>query len=898
MSLSSLPNVEWSACRRGLLGGLGGLRWRVFALACWCCWLASGPATGSAQAADLDEAVALFHRGEYDQCIAMTRGEVDRGIWHDGWSKLLMRALMVKGEYQAAAEVYMKVAEKFSASIPLRMLGVEALRFSGRHAEARKLLSEIPTMLQTAPWRFSDRDNMVALGNYFLSQGEDAREVLDVFFDRTLKSDPKFVDAHIAIAELALSKNDYQEAVNSLNQAEKLSPEDPHIEYLLARAWSPSDSEKATAALAAALKLNPHHADSLLMQCETLLDAERFDAAEERIEQVLELNPKHPKAWALRAVIKHLRGKYEEEGECRSKALATWPQNPAVDYEIGRKLSRFYRFADAATYLRRSISLDPTYAPARFQLAQDLLRLGATDEGWTLVDQVTQADKYNVVAANLRTLRERLSQFTTLKADGFIVRMDAREARIYGDRVLGLLGEAKRVLCAKYDHAIEEPINVEIFPQQSDFAIRTFGLPGGAGFLGVCFGKLITANSPASQGETPSNWESVLWHEFCHVVTLQKTKNRMPRWLSEGISVYEELQRDPSWGQSMNPTYREMLLGDQFVPLSKLSSAFMQPPSPMHLQFAYFESSLAVRYLVERHGIERLKRLLVDLGQGVPMEEALERSYGQADALDADFQKYAIGLANELFDAEKIGAEKIDDEELPARLSVEELQAFVKEHPTHYLAGRQLAQRLMADQQWDDALGVLKQLDKLWSEDAESGGTLESLAAVYRKLERTDDEQAALERLVKHSSDNVPALLRLIELAEEAEDWQRVADWADRLLAVQPLITAGHTALAEAASHRSDPAAAAEAYQALLDLEPLDPGRLHYQLAQAQVQLDRWDDARRHLLIALEETPRYRAAQRLLVEVAAHRRGLAGTTKTLAVPGADDRPPAPVAKGR
>ena len=92
-----------------------------------------------------------------------------------------------------------------------------------------------------------------------------------------------------------------------------------------------------------------------------------------------------------------------------------------------------------------------------------------------------------------------------------------------------------------------------MFPQQQDFAIRTFGLPGGAGFLGVCFGTVITANSPASQGASPTCWEATLWHEFCHVVTLNKTNNKMPRWLSEGISVYEERQADKTWGQTMTP---------------------------------------------------------------------------------------------------------------------------------------------------------------------------------------------------------------------------------------------------------------------------------------------------------------------------------------------------------
>ncbi len=157
---------------------------------------------------------------------------------------------------------------------------------------------------------------------------------------------------------------------------------------------------------------------------------------------------------------------------------------------------------------------------------------------------------------------DRLKGFRLLEADGIQVRMDEREAEIYGGRVLKLLAEAKQVLCEKYDVSPRAPIIVEIFPQQKDFAIRTFGLPGGEGFLGVCFGRVITANSPASQGATPSNWESVLWHEFCHAVTLEKTKNRMPRWLSEGISVYEERQRDPSWGQSMTPIYREMMLDE------------------------------------------------------------------------------------------------------------------------------------------------------------------------------------------------------------------------------------------------------------------------------------------------------------------------------------------------
>jgi len=57
---------------------------------------------------------------------------------------------------------------------------------------------------------------------------------------------------------------------------------------------------------------------------------------------------------------------------------------------------------------------------------------------------------------------------------------------------------------------LTQPTVVEIFPEQKDFAVRTFGMPGNPGYLGVCFGSVITANSPASQSANPANWEDVL----------------------------------------------------------------------------------------------------------------------------------------------------------------------------------------------------------------------------------------------------------------------------------------------------------------------------------------------------------------------------------------------------
>ena len=50
------------------------------------------------------------------------------------------------------------------------------------------------------------------------------------------------------------------------------------------------------------------------------------------------------------------------------------------------------------------------------------------------------------------------------------------------------------------------------------------------------------------------------------MVTLSKTHNKMPRWLSEGISVYEEERADPAWGTALNPQFRAMILGRRADP--------------------------------------------------------------------------------------------------------------------------------------------------------------------------------------------------------------------------------------------------------------------------------------------------------------------------------------------
>ena len=824
-------------------------------------WIVLACLTGSrlAYGVDLGEATKLLNQGKYADCVQATSAAIAEGQYSETWRELKMKAELATGQYPEALATLDEALERYKSSVRMRWLGHRVCLFNALPDRATELLDQIDELMDGGSWRYTDPASRIALGEFYLHRGVDAKQVLDALYNPIKKRSPDYAAAYTAAGQLALSKHDYALAAEEFATALKLDATDADIHFGIGAAFASSDGEKSEAAFQAALAINPNHIDTLLYLADRKIDAESYEDAEALLERVAAINMLEPRLWAYRAVLAHLENKPDAEEHCRQLALGWWSANPEVDYTIGRKLSQKYRFAEGVAYQRAALTFQEDYLPAQSQLAQDLLRLGEEEEGWKLVTEVYARDGYSVVAHNLVTLQDNIAKFRTLRADGFLVRMEAREADIYGPLVIDLLSRAKEQLCAKYDTTVADPVIVEIFPKQEDFAIRTFGLPGGAGFLGVCFGRVITANSPASQAATPTNWQATLWHEFCHVVTLQKTNNKMPRWLSEGISVYEERQANATWGQTMTPEYREMILGDALTPVSKLSGAFLSPPSAMHLQFAYYESSLVVEHLVERYGIETLQRILVDLGAGISINDALQRYTGSIEALDSEFAEYAREKARQL--APDVDWDKPD---VPEDVSRDALAAWLEEHPNSYVGLQQYANLLLRERSWPEAQKVLEQLRRLYPGSIAAASML---ARVQRELKDVAAETTTLEQIAELSADHTVAYQRLLELATEREDWEEVRKNGERLLAVNPLLPAPHRSLVKAAEQLNDDQLAISSLNALLRMDPIDPADMHYRLGSALRRKGDLPAAKRQILMALEEAPRFRAAHRQLLEI-------------------------------
>lgn len=805
---------------------------------------------------DLEKTRAQFLAGKYDAVIKEARGALKARLREEDWHLLLAQALWMKGEYPKAKEAIETAERSNYYSVRTRLLGYHICRSAGDLEEAQRLLDEINALGGSRRFGYRDAVDLVALGQAAVILGADPKLVLDNFYTPVKKSDPNLREVYLAIGNLALDKHDFALAGKAFQEGLQKFAKDPELMHGMAEALAPSDRKEMLRALEKVFEANEGHIAARLLLVEHLVDAEEYEEAEKELKKIEAVNPHRPEMWAFRAVMAHLNNKSEEEEKAREAGLKFWTNNPAVDHIIGRKLSQKYRFAEGSAFQRRALEFDPKYLPAKVQLAQDLLRLGQEAEGWELAEEIAKMDAYDVSAYNLVTLHDTISKYQTLTNEHFILRMAPKEAEIYGHQALELLDKARAHLTKKYGLELTSPVTVEIFPNQKDFAVRTFGMPGGEGYLGVCFGSVITANSPASNN---MNWQSVLWHEFCHVVTLNMTRNKMPRWLSEGISVYEERRADQRWGEQINPQYRQMMVEGKMKPISDLSSAFMAPPSGLHLQFAYYQSSLVVEFLVEKYGLEKVQAILRDLGKGTPINDALTAHTAEMDTLEKEFEAFAEGVANNM------GSDNIWAK--PKRDPDGEIEStWASLHPDNYWVITEKWEAALTEGNAEEAIPLLEKSIKTYPGQSGPGSAYGRLAEIYRDQKEVEKERQVLNQWARLDGEATEALLRLVELDLEANDTKAAIRHATQLLEINPLHPLPHRAAAQSFEEEGRDEDAIKSFQTVLKLAPPDRADVHYRLARL-FKKQQNPEAKRHILLALEEAPRFRAAHELFLEL-------------------------------
>ena len=315
------------------------------------------------QSVSVTDCRRLLGTGDYEACLAAATSAIERRAYGEDWPILKLRAEGELGRYEEALASALSGIERYPWSVRIHLEAYRIQKELGHAEAASRSLQEIDNLAGASPWRYSDADDLVALGHAALAAGADPKNVLEGFFDQARRNFASRPDGFLASAELAIDKGDWPLAVEILNPAVEQFSDDAEILFAHSQAIRRSSPKAAEASFEAALSINPNLTNALLFEASRSIDLERFDEAVDALHELLQRNAHHAEAGALLAAVHHLRNQSGAADRVRAAALAHNSNNPLVDHRIGATLSRRYRFAEGAAFQKQALEADPGYVP-------------------------------------------------------------------------------------------------------------------------------------------------------------------------------------------------------------------------------------------------------------------------------------------------------------------------------------------------------------------------------------------------------------------------------------------------------------------------------------------------------------------------------------------------------
>ena len=797
-----------------------------------------------------EQATAALAHGQFDEAeaLAATRPEGDPSA-----TALRARMLGMRGEYADAEALLRPVAT--------------GEPFGGAGLELGWLLARLGRTEEAVPY-FESVIEMGARSRRALDQyraGLASRALglyrqANTFLRGAALASPSDPAIQTAWAELFLEKYNTQDAVRSFQDALTLDDEWGPAYVGMARSLADENPPQARAAADRALEIDAGNVSAHLFIAQQELGDRNPEGALEAIEEALEFNPASLEARALRAAMAYLDDRVDDFEAEVARALEINPAYGDIYRVAGSHAARAYRFPEAVALVRRALELDPNNIRAHAELGLHLLRTGDEPGAREALERAFADDPFDVITFNLLSMMDELAEFETFEQGDVIVRLHRDEAPVLREYVIDLAQEALDSLAAQYQMEVDGPILIEVFPQHDDFAVRNLGLPGMIGALGACFGRVVTMDSPRARPPGDFNWRATLWHEIAHVITLQMSNQRVPRWLTEGISVYEEQRARAEWGRDQELTFARALNEDQVLALRDLNGGFSRPET---ISLAYFQASVLVEHLIDRHGETALHELLRAYGDGLETEEALGRLDLDFDTLQVTFDAAVEARFGDLRRALRQLDEEAPEPESPDRVAA--MRELADAYPDRFTVQFSLGLALRAA---GDLGGALQALERA-AELAPMATGIDSPRGVMAAIaqERGDRERAMqeLELLLEHDHTSIDAARELAALAEEAGDERRMELAYDRIVGIDPFDANPHQALGRLALARGEIGVAAREFRAALAAGPVDRVAAHCDLAETHLLVGDLDSAKREALAALEIAPTYERAQELLL---------------------------------
>ena len=822
---------------------------------------------------------AALRAGRYDDAVAALGRDAERAENADA-RRLLLRALGETGRYTEAESLGRRFAAPEPAGAQLANALGEVLYARGRVSEAQaaferalagRASDSLAARYNLAVLRFErgevaeamtlfervaaagagarTADDLSAVGGAYryLGRRDPARFRLALrALDAAVAADSGAHDARVRLGELFLEKYNSPDARASFDAVLRANPRHPRALLGAARVRHFDGEAGAAERAERSLATNPRLADAHVFLATLALDAEDYPKAVAALERALAVDSAHPGALAVLAAAHHLAGDDRREEEARRRALARNPRAGELYATMAELSARHRLYADAVRFAAQGVALDPELWRAHSLLGINLLRVGSADSARRSLERAFAGDPYDVWTKNTLDLLDVTADYGTASSRRFAFVGDSAELPLLALYLGDLMEEGYDRMAERYGHRPATPVRLELYRRHADFSVRTVGLAG-LGALGVSFGSTLAMDAPSARRQGTFNWGSTAWHELAHAFTLGATDHRVPRWVSEGLSVLEERSARPGWGDGLTPAFLQAYAAGRVPPPSRMNDGFMRPAFPEQVMFSYYAASLVMEMLEQERGVQATRALLGAYRGGAGTATAVQRAAGMdLAALDRRFDAY-----------------------VRERFAVP-LRALGRgegggEYGARLREGRELAEAGKTR----EAVAALGQAKALFPDYAGEDSPYAALAALHRAANDARAEAAELAQITARNGGDYDAHVRLAELLERAGDHRGAAQALERAMFVWPYEAPVHARLAALYARVGDKAKAVRERRAVVALAPVDVADARYQLALALYESGDAAGARRELLRALEQAPNFAPAQELLLRLQA-----------------------------
>ncbi len=594
---------------------------------------------------------------------------------------------------------------------------------------------------------------------------------------------------------------------------------------------------KAAEYLAKAIQLDPKLAAAHELMADLALANDDRNTATAEADKAIALENDALDAMAIHAAIELIGDRPPDAWFTKIRAVN--PGDGEVYARVARQLELHYRYEDAVTYYRKAIEADPRFWAAHSALGIDLMRLGKEAEPLKEIKLSYNNGYRNAATVNSLRLLDSYKNFETFRDNQTILRLSKTEAALL---LPYMQAELHRILATyekKYRMKLPGPVQVEVYPNHEDFAVRTMGMPG-LGALGVTFGEVVAMDSPSARKPGDFNWGSTLWHEMSHVFILTSTNHRVPRWFTEGLAVHEEGERSPEWRNRVTPDVLLAIRDKKLLSVATLDRGFVSPEYPAQVIVSYFQAGSICDFVKEKWGEEKLLDMAHSYAELQTTPQVIHQNL--RIALD-DFDKQYLAWI-----VQKYGTEAL-----------------------HFDEWRQKLRALFAAAQQNQYDVVLKQgpaILAMYPEYVDEANVY-VLMADADKVKGDSKSEAVILTAYQQEGGQMPAVLkRLAALEEAAGKPAEAAATLERVNYIYPVKDEDlHRWLGDLLFAEKQYDAAIREYNARVASNPVDKAGAEFNLAQAYFAAGQKDKAQESVLAALETAPGYRPAQKLLLEL-------------------------------